>query len=116
MLSSIGIEKQTVLPVKALRYILQMAGIYTEKDLLILDETLGDNYGINNKIILEQAQKIKFLTNQIESINKSISYKLGRKLTSPARMVRGFFRCLRENGFAYTKNRIGEKLKKNKKS
>lgn len=116
LLSSIGIEKQTVLPVKALRYILQMAGIYTEKDLLILDETLGDNYGINNKIILEQAQKIKFLTNQIESINKSISYKLGRKLTSPARMVRGFFRCLRENGFAYTINRIGEKLKKNKKS
>lgn len=43
---------------------------------------------------------------ELELTRKSASYKIGRFITWGPRMIRGFFRCLRENGFKYTVKRV----------
>lgn len=43
---------------------------------------------------------------EIRNIHSSWSYRIGRFITWPYRMVRGFFRCYREHGWRYTWKRV----------
>ncbi|MBQ3134488.1 MAG: glycosyltransferase [Oscillospiraceae bacterium] len=55
---------------------------------------------------LQLEQRNRFLLAELDSIQHSLSYRLGRLITWFPRKIRGFFRCLQENGGAYTRERI----------
>lgn len=48
----------------------------------------------------------KTVSNEAALIRASWSYRIGRFITWPYRMVRGFFRCYREHGWSYTWRRV----------
>lgn len=67
------------------------------------------------KVFGEQQKPVKdgsykdlyeFYKKELELTQKSISYKIGRFITWGPRMIRGFFKCLKENGFKYTVKRV----------
>lgn len=51
------------------------------------------------------------LKNDYSNIVNSKSFRIGRILTWPYRMVRGFFHCWKEHGFKYTMVRVRLKIK-----
>lgn len=61
--------------------------------------------------IISKEKQIEVLRREIEEIHKSKSYKIGRLITWPLRIVRKAFKCYRENGLKYTLNKISFKSK-----
>ncbi len=59
-----------------------------------------ENTSIYYKLLAEQYR------NEVTLIHKSLSFKIGRFITWLPRMIRGFFKCLAENGFKYTAKRV----------
>ena len=42
------------------------------------------------------------LKRQLKKIKQSKSYKIGRKITLPARLIKGGIKCWKQHGFTYT--------------
>lgn len=42
------------------------------------------------------------LKRQLKKIKRSKSYKIGRKITLPARLIKGGIKCCKQHGFIYT--------------
>lgn len=84
------------------------------KLLAKFDHTINDNVCLNplQEVLYSLQSKAKNLDVEIRNIRKSRSYRIGRFITAPYRLLRGFFRCLRDNGFKYTMKRVAVKLKK----
>lgn len=51
-------------------------------------------------------KKLSDVNNELVAIKKSVSYKIGRFLTWPFRMLIRFFKCLKDKGLRYTLIRI----------
>lgn len=51
------------------------------------------------------------LQKEINALNSSWSYRIGRVITFVPRKIRGGIRCYQENGLRYTIRRLGQKLK-----
>lgn len=47
-------------------------------------------------------REIKKLKKQLNSVKKSHSYRIGRKITMPYRLIKGGLKCCRQHGFVYT--------------
>lgn len=63
--------------------------------------------GANNKNEKSAAlPRDAYQRNEAALIRASWSYRIGRFITWPYRMVRGFFRCYREHGWRYTWKRV----------
>ena len=65
----------------------------------------GNTAELSRKLKASEA-KVKYLNNEIKAIRSSWTYRLGSFITWLPRKVRGFFRCLKENGFGYTMSRV----------
>ena len=81
----------------------------TDKSKASSQQTIPSVSNITNSTIVstKEYNKIKV---ELEGIRKSLSYRLGRFITWLPRKIRGFFRCLKENGFKYTVKRFGQKI------
>lgn len=60
----------------------------------------------------KQADKlVKRYKKELNALQNSTSYRIGRAITFLPRKIRGGIRCYKENGFKYTIHRLGQKLK-----
>ncbi len=55
-----------------------------------------------NEKIVKYEREIKSYKKQLKAIKKSHSYRIGRKLTMPFRLIKGGWKCCRQHGFTYT--------------
>ncbi len=55
-----------------------------------------------NEKNLRYEKEIKTLKKQLQSIKKSVSYRIGRKITMPFRLIKGGWKCCKQHGFIYT--------------
>lgn len=60
----------------------------------------------DNRPTQSKQNAAKNQSNEAALIRASWSYRIGRFITWPYRMVRGFFRCYREHGWSYTWRRV----------
>lgn len=60
----------------------------------------------------ESKKKIKKLNDQIKKIKESHSYKIGRRLTAPYRLIKGGIKCMKQHGVIYTCKLTLKKIKK----
>lgn len=54
------------------------------------------------QVKVESQKKIKKLNGKIKIIKKSHSYKIGRRLTAPYRLIKGGIKCMKQHGLIYT--------------
>lgn len=64
----------------------------------------------DKKLVGTEKQAIIGLKQEIRGIHSSWSYRIGRFITWPYRMVRGFYRCYQEHGWRYSWRRVLVKL------
>ena len=93
-----------------------------EKDTLLSRLKLSWEYGSSDgsgdsveaerlklRIKMIEAEKLK-LSRELTELRSSMSYKIGRFITFVPRKFVGGIRCIKENGFKYTLNRVLQKL------
>lgn len=75
------------------------------------DETTGSVEAERLKLRLKMIETEKMLlSEEITAIRSSTSYKIGQVITFIPRKFIGGIKCLKENGFKYTANRVLQKL------
>lgn len=82
-----------------------------QKELFLRQCSMYERY-LFNAVIRDAAWKnekneryerdIKKLKKQLRTIKKSHSYRIGRKITMPFRLIKGGWKCCRQHGFVYT--------------
>ncbi len=60
--------------------------------------------------VVRYEREIKSYRKQLKSIKKSHSYRLGRTLTMPYRLIKGGIKCCRQHGFTYTCKLTAKKI------
>lgn len=63
-----------------------------------------------NEKNLRYEREIKLCKKQLKSIKKSYSYRIGRKLTMPFRLIKGGWKCCCQHGFIYTCKLTAKKI------
>lgn len=64
------------------------------------------------RVNVASQKQIKKLSGQIKKIKKSHSYKIGRRLTAPYRLIKGGIKCMKQHGVIYTCKLTLKKIKK----
>lgn len=64
------------------------------------------------RVNVASQKQIKKLNGQIKKIKKSHSYKIGRRLTAPYRLIKGGIKCMKQHGVIYTCKLTLKKIKK----
>ena len=76
-----------------------------EKEKFLNSCTIYERYffkAVLVKSMNEQKREVNKVKKQIKRLKNSKSYKIGRKITLPARLVKGGIKCWKQHGFAYT--------------
>ena len=77
----------------------------SEKEKFLNSCTIYERYffkAVLVKSMNEQKREVNKVKKQIKRLKKSKSYKIGRKITLPARLVKGGIKCWKQHGFTYT--------------
>ena len=76
-----------------------------EKEKFLNSCTIYERYffkAVLVKSMNEQKREVNKVKKQIKRLKNYKSYKIGRKITLPARLVKGGIKCWKQHGFAYT--------------
>lgn len=103
---------------KKIDYILWRLNFHVQRIYLLLSEderkqfiqscSSGERYFFNSVILkniemnVNNNKKIKQLRNKLNKTKKSNSYKIGRKITAPGRLIKGGVKCCKDHGIIYT--------------